>query len=160
MTSHPPYEMHDAYILKKEDWLRLIENLTIGCTNQKAFLDSLVPCASHSSSPAAVPVPEHFNDEDNGVFSLGESTPCEIFTVERLRHHDEQIRQEAAAKAKAEVLDLIIKEAQSAREENRKIERATIDEPGKQHWRGRAVGNKEIGEYAESLRQPRAGGRS
>jgi len=42
-SEQPPYEMQDAYILTKEDWLRLREHLTIGCTNQKVFLDTLHP---------------------------------------------------------------------------------------------------------------------
>jgi hypothetical protein len=48
----PPYEMQDAYILTKEKWIELCEHLTIGCTNQKAFLDSL---AAHTSAPAPEP---------------------------------------------------------------------------------------------------------
>jgi hypothetical protein len=59
---------------------------------------------------------------------------------------------QATAAENKRVLDLIIKEAQTAREENRKIGRATIDDAGKEYRRGCAVGNKEIGEYAESLR--------
>ena len=51
-----------------------------------------------------------------------------------------------------QVLDAVIKECETAREENRKIGRATVDQVGKEHWRGRAVGNREIKEYAESLR--------
>jgi hypothetical protein len=65
-----------------------------------------------------------------------------------IKQRDDAIRQDEREK----VLDLIIKEAQTAREENRKIGRATIDDAGKEYRRGCAVGNKEIGEYAESLR--------
>lgn len=62
---------------------------------------------------------------------------------------------DAAIKAEAqrEVLDLIIKECKTAHDENRKIGRATVDDRGKEYRRGCAVGNKEILEYAESLRR-------
>ena len=45
----PPYEMQESYILTKEKWLELCEHLTVGCTNQKKFLDSLE--ATHPPAP-------------------------------------------------------------------------------------------------------------
>lgn len=69
-----------------------------------------------------------------------------------LMEHDAAIAAQATEAENKRVLDLVIKEAQTAREENRKIGRATIDDAGKEYRRGCAVGNKEIGEYAESLR--------
>lgn len=71
---------------------------------------------------------------------------CKAFLI-NLKQHDAAIRQQERAR----VLDLIIKEAQRAREDNRAIGKATIDPEGKQYRRGCAVGNKEIGEFAESL---------
>lgn len=55
-----PYDMQDAYILTKEKWIELCEHLTIGCTNQKAFLDSLEPVHTSAPAPAnclAIPCP-------------------------------------------------------------------------------------------------------
>lgn len=75
------------------------------------------------------------------------SDPCHQKAI-----RDREERAEAVRQAREQVLDLIIKEAQTAHDENRKIGRATVDDLGKEYRRGCAVGNKEILEYAESLR--------
>jgi len=125
MTPQPPYEMQDAYILTKEDWLKLREHLTIGCTNQKAFLDSLVS----TSRPASSPDPRvAFFEEDNAYKdSIIEQQRIHINT---LNVKMSEMMQGAAAKAREKVLDELKmrcnKEWESTDKERRKATRTFV----------------------------------
>jgi hypothetical protein len=85
---HPPYEMHDAYILTKEKWLELCEHLTIGCTNQKAFLDSL---ATHTP---AEPATDKFCDYQDTCARTTSSdcTYCDEAYSNKWKEHNATIR--------------------------------------------------------------------
>jgi hypothetical protein len=100
-SEQPPYEMMDAYILTKEDWLKLREHLTIGCTNQKAFLDTLRP------SPApAQNLRTAFIEEDNAFKdSIIEQQKLHI---ETLNSKMAEMMQGAARQAREDVLDKVI----------------------------------------------------